>query len=170
MGLKDPFQCVITMTTHPDMVFHLPTSTRFAVAVHTLAALAVNEGRPVRSQDLARSASTHPAVIRSILSRLADAGLSTAQMGLGGGALLARPAGKISLFDVYKAVEDCEIFSLHRSPPDEKCVVGKYIQAAMLPALDRARQALEEELQRVSIAEVAADIARRGQFTIPWQG
>lgn len=91
-------------------------------------------------------------------------------MGLGGGALLAKPAAKISLFDVYKAVEDCEIFSLHRSPPDEKCVVGKYIQAAMLPALDRARQALEEELQRVSIAEVAADIARRGQFTIPWQG
>jgi Rrf2 family protein len=146
----------------------LPTSTRFAVAVHTLAALAVNEGRPVRSEDLARSASTNPAVIRSLLSRLADAGISTAQMGVGGGALLARPAAKINMFDVYQAVEDCEIFSLHRSPPDENCVVGKHIQQAMRPALDRARQALEAELAKVTIADIAADIARLGRFTIPW--
>ena len=123
----------------------------------------------MRSEDLARSASTNPAVIRSILSRLAEAGLSKAQMGLGGGAFLARPATKISLFEVYRAVEDCEIFSLHRSPPDDNCVVGKHIQAAMLPAFDRARRALEEELAKVSIADIAADIACRGDFTIPWQ-
>jgi len=147
----------------------LPTSTRFAVAVHTLAALAVNEGKPVRSEDIARSASTNPTVIRAILSRLADAGLSTAQLGQGGGALLAKPAARISLFDVYQAVEDCEIFALHRSPPDESCVVGRHIHAAMLPALERARQALENELASVSIADIAADIARRGAFTIPWR-
>jgi DNA-binding IscR family transcriptional regulator len=89
-------------------------------------------------------------------------------MGVGGGALLAKPAAKISLFDVYRVVEDCEIFSLHRSPPDKNCVVGKYIQTAMRPALERARAALEEELAKVSIADIAADIARRGAFSIPW--
>lgn len=148
----------------------MPTSSRFAVAVHTLAALAVNEGAPVRSADIARSASTNSAVIRSLLSRLAEAGLSTARMGLGGGALLARPAAEISLLDVYRAVEDCEIFTLHRSPPDKACVVGKHVQAAMRPALDRARDALEAELARISIADIAADIAARGAFTIPWRG
>ncbi len=122
----------------------------------------------MRSEDLARSVSTNPSVIRALLSRLADAGLSSAQMGVGGGAVLAKPASKISLFDVYRAVEDCEIFSLHRSQPDENCVVGRYIQAAMRPALDRARAALEDELAKVSIADIAADIARLGKFTIPW--
>lgn len=148
----------------------MPTSSRFAVAVHTLAALAVNEGKPVRSEDLARSASTNPAVIRSILSRLSHAGISTAQMGLGGGALLARPAAEISLLQIYRAVEDCEIFTLHRSPPDKNCVVGKHVQAAMRPALDRARAALENELAQTSVADIAADIASRGEFTIPWRG
>ncbi|MFV0245374.1 MAG: Rrf2 family transcriptional regulator [Qingshengfaniella sp.] len=148
----------------------MPTSSRFAVAVHILAALAVNEGRPVRSVDLARSASTNAAVVRSLLSRLAHAGFSTAQMGLGGGALLAKPASEISLLDVYRTVEDCDIFTLHRSPPDETCLVGKHVQAAMRPALDRARGALENELAQVTIANIAADIARLGAFRIPLPG
>lgn len=82
----------------------------------------------MRSEDLARSASTNPAVIRSLLSRLGDAGLSKARLGAGGGTLLARAADRISLLDVYLAVEDPELFPLHRCPPDKNCVVGKYIQ------------------------------------------
>lgn len=148
----------------------MPTSSRFAVAVHILVALAVNEGKPMRSADIARSASTNATVIRSLLSRLANAGLSTARMGVGGGALLARPAAEINLLDIYRAVENCELFTLHRSPPDRSCVVGKHVQAAMRPALDRAQGALERELAHVTIASIAADIAHRGEFTIPWQG
>ena len=148
----------------------MPTSTRFAVSVHILAALAVNEGTPVRSEDLARSASTNSAVIRSILCRLAKANLTTSQLGAGGGALLARNADSITLLDVYRIVEDDEIFALHRCAPDENCVVGKSIQAAMLPTLDRARQALEAELNAVTIANIADTIAEKGRFTIPWEG
>lgn len=83
--------------------------------------------------------------------------------------MLAKPADRIRLLDVYRAVEDCEIFSLHRCPPDETCVVGKHIQEAMRPALERAREALEAELAATTVADIAADIARRGEFTIPWQ-
>ena len=59
--------------------------------------------------------------------------------------------------------------NLHRSAPDRNCVVGKHVQDAMRPALDKARQALEDELARVTIDDIAAEIARRGGFTIPWQ-
>jgi outer membrane protein TolC len=48
----------------------MPTSTRFAVAVHALTALAVGDGKPMRSEDLAYSANTSPVVIRGLLSRL----------------------------------------------------------------------------------------------------
>src|SRR6266702_1445722 len=80
----------------------MPTSTRFAVAVHALAALAVSGGKPLRSEDIAYSANTSPVVIRGLLSRLSDAGLTRSQLGTGGGSLLARPAGKIKLLDVYE--------------------------------------------------------------------
>lgn len=145
----------------------MPTSTRFAVAVHALTALAVSDGKPMRSEDLAYSANTSPVVIRGLLSRLNDAGLTRSQLGAGGGALLARPAGKIRLLDVYEAVEDTELFSLHRTPPCASCAVGGNILEAMQPTLTRARKALESELARVTIAAIAAEVARLGKFSIP---
>ena len=145
----------------------MPTSTRFAVAVHVLTALAVSDGRPMRSEDLAASANTGAVVIRGLLSRLNDAGLTRSQLGAGGGALLAKEARNIRLLDVYAAVEDTEIFSLHRSPPCQSCAVGGNILAAIQPTLARARAALEHELAKVSIADTAAEVARLGKFEIP---
>ncbi len=145
----------------------MPTSTRFAVAIHTLAALAVSDGKPMRSEDLAYSANTGAVVIRGLLSRLSEAGLTGSQLGAGGGALLAKSADKIRLLDVYRAVEDTELFSLHRTPPCEHCAVGGNILEAMNPSLARARAALEEELAKVTIADIAAEVARLGEFSIP---
>lgn len=145
----------------------MPTSTRFAVAVHVLAAMAVGDGKPMRSEALAYSANTGSVVIRSLLSRLGEAGLTRSQLGAGGGTLLAKAADQIRLLDVYKAVEDTELFSLHRTPPCENCAVGANIQEAMRPALERARRALEHELAVVSIADVADEVARLGKFDMP---
>ncbi|MFM0016627.1 Rrf2 family transcriptional regulator [Paraburkholderia sediminicola] len=145
----------------------MPTSTRFAVAVHTLAALAVNADKPLRSEDLANSVNTGAVVIRGLLSRLSDAGLTKSQLGAGGGALLAKPVKRIRLLDVYKAVEDTELFSLPRTPPCMACPVGANIQEAMHPALERARKALEAELSKYTIADIVAEVARLGKFELP---
>jgi hypothetical protein len=37
----------------------------------------------------------------------------------------------------------------------------------MQPALLRARKGLENELAKVTIADIAADVARLGKFTMP---
>ncbi|MFB7146201.1 Rrf2 family transcriptional regulator [Agrobacterium deltaense] len=153
--------------THIRRKQGLPTSTRFVVAVHALAILAINGTRPVRSEDLAFSVNTNPTVIRSLLSVLANAGLTTAQLGAGGGALLGKKASLISLVDVYRTVEDNNFFSMHRSSPSSVCVVGKNIQNVLRPTLNKAQAALEAELGSVTIADVAAEIGRREDFTIP---
>ncbi|KPF91868.1 Rrf2 family transcriptional regulator [Novosphingobium sp. AAP83] len=145
----------------------MPTSTRFAVAVHVLTALAVSDGKPMRSEDLAFSANTGAVVIRGLLSRLNDAGLTRSQLGAGGGALLAKPSNEIRLIDVYEAVEDTELFSTHRTPPCQSCAVGGNILAAMQPVLAQARHAMESELAASSIADIATEVARLGKFSIP---
>lgn len=145
----------------------MPTSSRFVVAVHTLVAIEVMGGKPVRSEDIAYSANTGAAVIRRLLSLLNDAGMTTSQLGAGGGALLAKPSENIRLLDVYEAVEDTEIFTLHRTPPCEKCAVGGNIHEAIKPILERARTAFENELANVTIADIAAEVARLGKFTLP---
>lgn len=145
----------------------MPTSSRFAVAVHALVSIEVMGGKPVRSEDIAHSANTGPVVIRRLLSQLSDAGITTSQMGVGGGALLAKPSEKIRLLDVYQAVEDTELFTLHREAPLEGCAVGGNIHEAIRPTLERARFAFENELSKVTIADIANEVARLGKFTLP---
>ena len=145
----------------------MPTSTRFVVSVHTLVSLAVGDGTPMRSEDLAYSANTSPAVVRGLLVRLNDAGLTRSQLGSGGGAMLARPADHISLLSVYRAVEDTELFSVHREGPCDQCPVGRNIIGAIQPILEKARQAMEQELGNATIAQLAADVARLGHFALP---
>lgn len=165
---KDTLDCVkyVIDTTQSSLLggFVLPTSTRFAVAVHILAALAVNDDRAVRSEQLASSASTNPTVIRRILSMLAEAGLTSSQLGYGGGATLAKPANQITLLNVFQAVEELNIFEMHRTPPDENCFVGRNIQQVVTLTTTKAQQALETELAKITIAEVAQDIQTLAQI------
>jgi len=68
---------------------------------------------------------------------------------------------------VYAAVEDTELFSVHRTPPCESCAVGGNILHALQPALARARGALEDELAKTTVADIALEVSRLGKFSIP---
>jgi Rrf2 family protein len=136
-------------------------NTRFAVAVHILTFLQTQKGEPATSELMAGSVNTNPSLIRRLLSQLARAGLTTSQMGTGGGALLARPADTITLLDVYRAVdEDREVIPMHHSP-NPSCPVGRNIQAVLETRIDSAERALEQELAGTTIAELASDVTRR---------
>jgi Rrf2 family protein len=136
-------------------------NTRFAVAVHILAFLQTQEGEPATSELIAGSVKTNPSLIRRLLSQLARTGLTTSQMGSGGGALLAKPADTITLLDVYRAVdEERDIIPMHPAP-NPKCLVGRHIQGALKSRISAAEQALQEELSRTTIAELVGDVTRR---------
>lgn len=139
----------------------MPTSTRLAVATHVLATLALARGAVVRSEALAHSANTNPTFVRRLLGSLADAGLTTSQMGQGGGALLARLPQKITLLDVYRAVEEPSFFALHHDGPNKACPIGKNITAVLREEFSGASAALESALAKTTIATVAKKVAAR---------
>lgn len=136
-------------------------NSRFAVAVHILTLLDHGRGEPVTSEYIAGSVNTNPSLVRRLLGMLARAGLTTAQLGTGGGALLARPASEITLLDVYRAVDEGELFAMHRERPNPACPVGRNIQAALERRIDAAERALADELARTTVAEVSADVRRQ---------
>jgi Rrf2 family protein len=138
-------------------------NSRFAVAVHILTLLNQSRGEPITSEYIAGSVNTNPAVVRRLLSALARAGLTTAQLGAGGGALLARPADEVTLLDVYRAVDDSAVIGLHRERPNPACPVGRNIQAALERRIAAATRALEAQLAAQTLAGVAADVRRREQ-------
>ena len=136
-------------------------NTRFAVATHILTLLHGQHGEPATSELIASSVNTNPSLIRRLLSQLAQAGLTTSQMGAGGGALLARPAESITLLDVYRAVdEELDVIPLHQAP-NPKCPVGRHIQATLESRIKAAERALYDELARTTIAALSADVVRR---------
>ncbi|MFK4754407.1 Rrf2 family transcriptional regulator [Oceanobacter antarcticus] len=141
----------------------MSTSTRFAVSVHVLTAIALQQGRPVPSDMIADSTNTHATVIRRILSMLNSAGITKARLGKGGGALLAKPASLITLLDIYQAVERETLFSTHRSSPNEKCMVGRNILPILAVTLNEAQSALEETLSAVSLEQIATNVIERGK-------
>jgi Rrf2 family protein len=137
------------------------TSTRFAVGVHLLTALAASPGKAVRSEDIAESANTNAVVVRRLFSLMTSAGLIRTRLGPGGGFELARPAGDITLRDVFSALERNELFTEHRSPPSASCPVGAHILPVLREATAPAVEALEEELSRTTIADIAGDVLAR---------
>lgn len=134
------------------------TSSRFAYAVHVLALLSLQEGVPLSSEIVAGSVNTNPALIRRLLSMLAAAGLTTAQLGAGGGALLAREPKDIALVDVYRAVDEGKLIGLHRDTPNPDCMVGRHIQAVLVEVVDAAERALEASLASRTLADVTAGV------------
>ncbi|WP_378950089.1 Rrf2 family transcriptional regulator [Mesorhizobium sp. ANAO-SY3R2] len=135
-------------------------NTRFAVATHILTFLQTQGERPATSELIASSVSTNPTLIRRLLSQLAKAGLTTSQMGTGGGALLARPGNRITLLHVHRAMgEESTFFALHQEP-NPQCPVGRQINGVLRRRLSDVEKAMEAELARTTIADLAQDVSK----------
>ena len=140
-------------------------SSRFTVANHVLTLLAheASAGAPVTSEYIAGSVSTNPVVVRRLLALLRKARLVRSQGGPGGGWHLAVPPSRITLRDVYRAVESEPLFPLHASTPNPRCPVGSTIQAALGGHYAQAQLAVEKDLERTTIAELLQEVRTRGR-------
>jgi Rrf2 family protein len=132
-------------------------NSRVTVAVHALTwlALAHRRGRErLTSDEVAASINTNPVVVRRSLGDLRRAGLVQVAHGAGAGWRLARPAGDISLLEVYDAVSGEPVFALHHREPNLECPVGRGIRPVLDSVYARATAAMRREFAHTSIADV----------------
>lgn len=134
-------------------------SSRFTIAVHIFACIdTFKEDCKITSDFLASSVNVNPVIIRKILSQLRNAGLVEVQRG-SGGASIAKPLEEISFRDIYFAVEcveNGELFHFHENP-NPKCSVGKNIHNILDSKLLQIQNALENEMQKITLADVIKD-------------
>ena len=146
-----------------------PTSTQFAVAVHVLTYLAgvaaetrpqsptAEQDRAVSSEELALSANANPVHVRRVLGPLREVGLVLSRPGPRGGWALGRPAADITTGEVWDLVQGHEpVLGLHG--PNPACPVGRSIQQSLTDLNARAREAVRAELERVTVADLAAGV------------
>jgi Rrf2 family protein len=135
------------------------SSSRFVVAIHALSVLARAAGKgPVCSTAVAESVHTNPVVIRRLMSELEKARLVRAVAGRSGGFELDRQADRITLADVYRAVEDEAVFRMHKISPDAACPVAAQIGRILSGPLRAAESALSNSLAQTTLKDVASAI------------
>jgi Rrf2 family protein len=138
-------------------------ATRFSVAVHTLALIEHAAGTRLSSEAIAQSVGTNASFVRRVLAMLGHAKLVKSSAGVAG-ARLARAPARITLLDIYRAVdmEDEHRLRIHEDP-DRCCVIGRHIQSALDTAIGPAEQAFEAQLERRTLADVTRLIAAKAR-------
>ena len=134
-------------------------TSRFTVAVHTLLVInAFQDKVKTTSEFIASSVNVNPVVIRRTMQSLKAAGMIDVKAGSGGARLARRPED-ITLFDVYSAVDSVEgdLFHFHENP-NPACPVGRSIHAVLDVKLQEAQAALENQLKKTTLADLAGQI------------
>jgi DNA-binding IscR family transcriptional regulator len=130
--------------------------TKFSIALHILLTVEYfkNEQK-VTGQFISSSAGTNLTIIRNIMGMLRNAGIIEISAGTGGTAL-TRPADKITLYDVYAAVDTVKtrkLFKIHKNSVPQ-CLVGGNILNLLEPFFLSAQSAMENDLNKYTLQDL----------------
>ena len=135
---------------------------KFTIAVHLLAVIDyLGDNEKVTSNILAKSIGSNPVIVRNVMGNLKESGIIDISQGKSG-VLLTRKTNEITFYDVYKAVESVKeegLFHFHENPNPE-CPIGSNIHKTMDIKLETIQQSMEEEMKKITIADVLSDIMK----------
>jgi Rrf2 family protein len=130
---------------------------QFSIAVHLMTCLG-NAPDGMTSGFLAGSVNTSPSFIRRTLSKLAKAKLIKTTLGKSGTCALAKDAKKISMLDIYDAVEAPSAFAIHQYPTQKICPISCKIKSSLEKVLLKTQKSMEASLKQVSLAQLISDV------------
>ncbi|MBM6699135.1 Rrf2 family transcriptional regulator [Bifidobacterium pullorum subsp. saeculare] len=128
-------------------------STRLSDAIHVLLFIAVDPGGDLSSAAIAASVSTHPSYVRQLMSALRRGGLLACTRGQAA-PRLTRPLDRISLLDVYRAVQGQTPLLHEDTQINPECGVGMCIQHAVGDCFAEVQQAAEGAMASLSLSDV----------------
>lgn len=134
-------------------------SMKCSVAVHCLIFIHEAKGvARVTSTLLAESTGCNPVVIRNILSALKKAGLITVPRGTGGAELCADPA-KITLYQIYAALEPEGVTSLIGIHPCQgrPCPVAQNIRQVLQTPYHKIEDAVKATMEGITLQSMLDD-------------
>ena len=137
-------------------------SSRFTIGVHILAVIDyMSSTEKVTSSVLAGSIGVNPVIVRNVMGKLKEAGIISISQGRSG-ITLAKDLEEVTFYDMYKAVgcvDEEGIFHFHENPNPE-CPIGRNIHRAMDGKLEQIQRCMEEEMKRITVADVTRDIRK----------
>lgn len=117
---------------------------QFSSALYVLMTLAYHQDRKMNSKEIALGLKTNPVVVRRLMALLSEAGLINSRKGRDGGVWLAKSPSKLSLADIYKAVELPGMISEFQKPALKKCAVS----CSMKKIVSQVSVSLESDIRK----------------------
>lgn len=135
-------------------------SSKFTIGVHLLAVIDyLGEDEKTTSNILASSIGVNPVIVRNVMRNLKEGELISVSQGKSG-IFLTKTPDQITFYDVYKAVDSVKdegLFHFHENPNPE-CPIGRNIHKVMDSKLIRVQQRMEDEMRKITLADVMTDI------------
>lgn len=127
--------------------------TKLSDAVHILAFIALHLEEVLTSEKIAESVQTNPAYVRQLMSALRKGGLLISVKGHPRPALAKEPC-KITLLDVYRAVEGDKPLLHQDTHTNPACGVGVNIQLVLRDCYDLVQARAEETMRSITLQEI----------------
>ena len=134
---------------------------QFTFAVHIMTALAFSPGEVIGSQTLAASVNTNPVVVRRLLLALRRARLIETFAGKHGGARLRKKPDRISLAEIYDAVESPQVILVNERKALRRCRVSCNMKDIMSGVADSTEQAVRKHLRGITLAHLVRKMRPR---------
>lgn len=139
---------------------YMKRDSRLSSVLHALLHMAEHPG-PMTSEAIGTCLGAHPVVVRRTMGLLRAAGLVTADRGPAGGWRIAADLQTVTLRHLHEALGEPAFFAFgHRNAAPE-CLVEQAVNAALDGAFAEAEALLLDRFGRVTLADLAADFARR---------
>ena len=156
-GLVDQPRMSVVLTAldvlrRHNVLVHITAKADYAVRA-VLALATKDDGRPVKSQELAQAEGISVKFLESILMELRRAGIVASQRGAEGGYRLARPADRVSVAEIMRAVGG-PLAEVHGLRPEAARYDGasRHLQEVWIAVRANVRAVLEA----VTLADLAS--------------
>ena len=126
-----------------------------------MTALAFSPGEVIGSQTLAASVNTNPVVVRRLLLALRRARLIETFTGKHGGARLQKKPDRISLVEIYDAVESPQVILVNKRKALRRCRVSCNMRDIMSGVAESTEQAVRKHLRGITLAQLVRKVRSR---------
>ena len=136
----------------------MTANSRMASAVHIMSFVAYAGDEGTTSEAIAKSLQTNPVVVRKILKLLEREGPTGWPAARRSRRRSPAPGTRITLGQIYKAVEsETGVFAM-RSQVHEGCAVACAMKRRLGPIFNAANDAVEQALSKTSLAELVRGV------------
>lgn len=133
---------------------------RLSGVLHILLHMA-QQREPLTSEVLARAMDTNPVVIRRTMAGLRDRGYVRSEKGHGGGWTLACDLAKVTLLDIYKALDCPSLLAIGNRTDSPGCLVERAVNAVLGKSFEDAEALLLSSFGEVTLAMLSAKVVGR---------